>query len=172
MSDSQCVWSTLCCCKCWGLLPHSSSNNDGLRYQPSFLGGGEKKCWSRLRITWLDSDRGCFHKLHFLKALFFWSFSWPKKLDSHQDFPLGPFFLKPTQPPTVACKMEAQSEYVHIASTFLHVWRPICVLTRCLSTKFLHRSSGGSLIRVHCWLGTVDSTWNKTSQNALLVGRA
>ena len=27
-----------------------------------------------------------------------------------------------TQPSTVACKMEAQSEYVHIACTFLHVW--------------------------------------------------
>ena len=30
-----------------------------------------------------------------------------------------------TQPPTVACKMEAQSEHVHVACTFLHVLAPI-----------------------------------------------
>ena len=32
---------------------------------------------------------------------------------------------------------------------------PICVLRRCLLAKFLHRSSGGSLLRVRCWLGRV-----------------
>ena len=31
---------------------------------------------------------------------------------------------------------------------------PVCMLSRCLATKFLPRSSGGSLLRVHCWLGT------------------
>ncbi len=33
-----------------------------------------------------------------------------------------------TQPPTVACKMEAKLEYMHIiAYAFLHVWhRPVC----------------------------------------------
>ncbi len=31
------------------------------------------------------------------------------------------------QPPTVGCRMEAQSEHVHIAYTFLHVWhRFVC----------------------------------------------
>ncbi len=31
---------------------------------------------------------------------------------------------------------------------------PICMLSRCLLTKFLHRSSVGSLLRVSCcWLG-------------------
>ena len=30
--------------------------------------------------------------------------------------------------------MEAQSEYVHVACTFLHVWPPICMLGRCLVT--------------------------------------
>ncbi len=48
-----------------------------------------------------------------------------------------------TQPPTVVCKMEAQLEYIHTAHTFLR-----------LLTKFLHRSSGGSLLRVRCWLGS------------------
>ncbi len=52
------------------------------------------------------------------------------------------------QPPTVACKMEAQSEYVHIAYTLCARMAPICMLRRCLSTKFLHRSSVGTLLRV------------------------
>ncbi len=42
---------------------------------------------------------------------------------------------KGTQPPTAVCKMEAQSEYAHVAYTFLHVWAPICMLSRCLATK-------------------------------------
>ncbi len=29
-----------------------------------------------------------------------------------------------------------------------------CMLSRCLLTKFLHRSSVGSLLRVCCWLGS------------------
>ncbi len=34
---------------------------------------------------------------------------------------------KPTQPPKVICRMEAQLEYIHIAYTFLHVWcRFVC----------------------------------------------
>ncbi len=59
-----------------------------------------------------------------------------------------------SQPTTVACKMEAQSEHVHVACTFLHVCAPICVLSRCVLTKFLRRSSGRSLLRVRCWLGS------------------
>ena len=31
---------------------------------------------------------------------------------------------------------------------------PIFMLSRCLLTKFLHRSAVGSLLRVRCWLGT------------------
>ncbi len=63
----------------------------------------------------------------------------------------------PTQPPTVACKMEAQSEYVHVAHTFLHIWLRLVMLSRCLSTKFLRRSSGGSLLGVRCRLGMSSS---------------
>ncbi len=62
--------------------------------------------------------------------------------------------VQKTPPPTVACKMEAQSEYVHVAYTFLHVWCRFYVLSRCLPTKFQHRSSAGSLSGVRCWLGT------------------
>ncbi len=56
-------------------------------------------------------------------------------------------------PPMVVCKMEAQSEYVHVAYTFLHVWHPICVVSRWLLTKFQHQSSVESSLRVHCRLG-------------------
>ncbi len=35
----------------------------------------------------------------------------------------------------VVCKMEAQLEYVHVAYTYLHVWKPICMLSRCLLDK-------------------------------------
>ena len=58
-----------------------------------------------------------------------------------------------TQPPTVACKTEAQSEHVDVACTLLHVWHQFCMLSRCLVTKFLRRSSVGSLLSVRCWLG-------------------
>ncbi len=61
-----------------------------------------------------------------------------------------------TQPPTVACKIEARLEYVHVAYTTLHVFALICMLSRCLVTDFLHRSSVGSLLRVRCWLGGDD----------------
>ena len=53
----------------------------------------------------------------------------------------------------VACKMEARSEHVHVACTFLDRLAPICMLTRCLVTKLLHRNSVGSLSRVRRWLG-------------------
>ncbi len=54
----------------------------------------------------------------------------------------------------VASKVEAQSEHVHVAPTSLGTfWRQIRLLSRWLSTKFLRRSSGGSLLRVRCWLG-------------------
>ena len=65
------------------------------------------------------------------------------------------FFSAQSQPPTVACKMEALSECAHVAYTYLHVLALICMLSRCLLTKFLHRSSVGSLLRVCCWLGCV-----------------
>ncbi len=40
-------------------------------------------------------------------------------------------------------KREAQSEYARIAiHFFFHVWRRFVTLSRCLSTKFQHRSSG------------------------------
>ncbi len=35
---------------------------------------------------------------------------------------------------------------------------PICTLSRCLLTKFLQQSSGGSLLRVCCWLGQQGNT--------------
>ncbi len=47
---------------------------------------------------------------------------------------------------------------VEICTRCTHVFRtlfaPICMLSRCLLTKFLHRSSVGSLLGVRrCWLG-------------------
>ncbi len=38
--------------------------------------------------------------------------------------------------------------------TFFACLAPICMLSRCFLTKFLHRCSVGSLLRVRCWLGT------------------
>ena len=62
-----------------------------------------------------------------------------------------------TQPPTVACKIEAQSEHVtrcvHVFARFAST----CMLSLCLLTKFLHRSSVGSSLRVRCWLGTTEN---------------
>ncbi len=43
--------------------------------------------------------------------------------------------VPPSQPATVVRKMKAQSEYVHVAHTSLHVWRRIACSGRCLSTK-------------------------------------
>ena len=69
----------------------------------------------------------------------------------------------PTRPPTVACKHGSSvgTPHTHCTHVFLHVWRPICMLSRCLAAKSLHRSSGGSLSRVRCWLGTVSSSKKK-----------
>ncbi len=87
------------------------------------------------------------------------SFSLRGRNDTHKRFLSFFFFfsLHPlrcrTQPPTAVCKIEAQSEYIHIAYTFFARLVPICMLSRCLLTKYLHRSSVGSLLRVRCWLG-------------------
>ncbi len=70
----------------------------------------------------------------------------------------GTDFLLPTQPATVVRKMAAQLEYAHVAYTFFARLTPICMLSRCLVTKFLPRSSGGSLLRVHRRLGSTPTT--------------
>ena len=57
-----------------------------------------------------------------------------------------------TQPATVACK-DGSSVGTRTRCTFLRVLRRLVTLGRCLLTKFLHRSSGGGLLRVRCWLG-------------------
>ena len=61
------------------------------------------------------------------------------------------------QPPMVICKMEAQLEYLRIAYQVFTGLAPTCMLSRCFVAKFLHRSSGGSLLRVCCWLGKRDT---------------
>ncbi len=43
---------------------------------------------------------------------------------------------------------------------------PICVLSRCLVTKFLRRSSVRSLFRVRCWLGN-PLGWEEAKQKNL-----
>ncbi len=49
-------------------------------------------------------------------------------------------------------KLSQNGTLVHIAQAFSHVLAPIRMLSRCLVTKFLHRSSGGSFLRVgSCW---------------------
>ena len=49
--------------------------------------------------------------------------------------------------------MDAQLEHVQVVYTFFARLASICVLSRCLLTNFLHRSSVRSLLRVRCWLG-------------------
>ncbi len=67
----------------------------------------------------------------------------------------------PTQPPMVVYKNGSSvGIYLPLPSTrcicVFCVWlRLVRMLSRCLSTKFLQRSSGGSLLRVRCWLGTI-----------------
>ncbi len=43
--------------------------------------------------------------------------------------------LNVTQPPTVVCKMEAQSEYVHIAYAFFARSAPTCMLSNKISAQ-------------------------------------
>ena len=63
--------------------------------------------------------------------------------------------------------MEAWSECVHFAHAFLARLAPICMLSRCLLTKFLHRSSVGNLSRVRCWLGSAKIVMGKGNANEL-----
>ncbi len=57
---------------------------------------------------------------------------------------------------THVCEMEAQSEHVHIAHAFFASLGSGSHAQSALSNKnFLRRSSGGSLLRVRRWLGTV-----------------
>ncbi len=63
--------------------------------------------------------------------------------------------------------MEAQSEYVRVAYTFLHVLVSICMLSRCLVTKILRRSSVESLPRVRCRLGPFLSPKNLSPHTSL-----
>ncbi len=67
-----------------------------------------------------------------------------------------------SQPPTVVCK---NGSSVGTCTCCMHVFArlaPIRMLGRCLSTKFLHRISGGRLLRVRCWLGCGDLTNSPT----------
>ncbi len=50
-----------------------------------------------------------------------------------------------------------------LRTRFLARLAPICMLSRCSLTKFLHWSSGGSLLRVRCWLGSGTLIFTKTS---------
>ncbi len=47
---------------------------------------------------------------------------------------------------------------LHTRVFFACLAPPICMLSRCLLTKFLHQSSVASLLRVRCWLGWLKQT--------------
>ena len=56
-------------------------------------------------------------------------------------------------------KLEAQSEHVHVACTFFaRLGADVHAQSVIIDKKFLHRSSGGSLLRVLCWLGSSSTT--------------
>ncbi len=40
-----------------------------------------------------------------------------------------------TQPQTMACKMKAHLEYIHVAHMFFACLAPICMLSRCFIDK-------------------------------------
>ncbi len=61
------------------------------------------------------------------------------------------------------------------ARCMLHVLArltPICTLSWGLLTKFLHRSSVGSLLRVRCWLGREDSDQSRLVSSQVVVAAA
>ena len=71
--------------------------------------------------------------------------------------------------------MEAESECVQVAHTFLHVWHQSVGSVDALLTKFLHRILVGSLLGVRCWLGTcnlccVQSYLNIHQRRGMKVG--
>ena len=65
--------------------------------------------------------------------------------------------LPRSQPPTGGMQngssVGTSTHRIHVF--FAHIWHPICMFSRCLVTKFLHRSSVGSLLRVCCRLGSL-----------------
>ncbi len=64
-------------------------------------------------------------------------------------------FFSPSYYPTTNGGMQNGSsvgKFTHCMHVFAR-FAPICMLSLCLLTKFLHRSSVGSLLRVRCWLG-------------------
>ncbi len=75
----------------------------------------------------------------------------------------------PTEPPYPTSNSGMQNgSSVRIRTHCKHVFfaflAPICMLSQCSLAKFLHRSSVGSLLRVHCWLGTTEAA---TPQDSL-----
>ncbi len=58
------------------------------------------------------------------------------------------------QPPTVVCEKWKLSWIMYtLHAHFLNVWHRFACSVGGLLTKFLHRSSVGSALRVRCWLG-------------------
>ena len=61
---------------------------------------------------------------------------------------------------------------VGIYTQCIHVFAglaSICMLSRCLLTKFLHWNSVRSLLRVRCWLGPLYSKLSSTVPHSLLL---
>ncbi len=85
-----------------------------------FVGGEGRECQIR-REEWSV----CFSSLLLLRPeTLMQKKSWMLLLNCHS-----------TQPPTVACKMKALSEYVHVAYMSLHVWTAICYASSVLIDK-------------------------------------
>ena len=108
-------------------------------------------CKKKLKIS-APGSLGATSSLHSWLPLLWQIESLKTQLNSTQGSPIITMSTY-TQPPTVVRKMEAQLEYMYIYSiykmhTHMHVWRFVSPLT-----KFLHRSSAGSSLRVRCWLG-------------------
>ena len=75
----------------------------------------------------------------------------------------GPRTARPTQPPTVVCKMEAQSEYVYTLHTrFCMFGTDLYAQSVLINKNFCIKSSVQSLLRVRGSLGSRIKDWCNT----------
>ena len=63
-------------------------------------------------------------------------------------------FSNPTTNGGVQNGKVSWNAHAMLCTLFFTRLAPICMLSRSLPTKSLHRSSGGSLLRARCWLGS------------------
>ncbi len=102
-----------------------------------------------------------FHSIFFFSIKHFLKVCVEKKISRH--FSSGFFPPHPTSNGGMQNGSSVEI-YVRIPHTFLARVAPTWMLRRCSSTKFLRRSSVGSLLRVRCRLGTFEASQGSRSK--------